>query len=78
MYEPFRIKVVEPLTMTTRAERERLLAAAHFNVFALHAHHVLIDLLTDSGTGAMSSRSGRDHAGRRVLRRRRELLSLQR
>jgi tryptophanase len=53
--EPFRIKVVEPLTMSTPDERRRLLAAAHFNVFNLHAHHVLIDLLTDSGTGAMSS-----------------------
>ena len=53
--EPFRIKVVEPLTMTTAEERGRLLAAAHFNVFSLHAHHVIIDLLTDSGTGAMSS-----------------------
>jgi len=53
--EPFRIKVVEPLTMTTREERERWIAAAHFNVFHLRARHVLIDLLTDSGTGAMSS-----------------------
>ncbi len=53
--EPFRIKVVEPITMSTREERTRFLAAAHFNVFNLHAHHVLIDLLTDSGTGAMSS-----------------------
>jgi len=54
--EPFRIKMVEPIKKTTREEREKLVKEADFNIFKIPAENVFIDMLTDSGTSAMSSK----------------------
>jgi len=54
--ESYKIKVVEPIRRSSREERERWIREAHFNLFQLRSEQVFIDLLTDSGTGAMSDR----------------------
>ena len=54
--EPFKIKTVEPIKFTTKEERLKILKKAHYNLFNVSAENILIDLLTDSGTSAMSSK----------------------
>src|SRR5512134_577626 len=53
--EPFRVQSVYPIRMSSREERERIVREAGYNVFRIPARDVIVDLLTDSGTGAMSS-----------------------
>ena len=54
--EPFKIKTIEPIYLTNREHRQKALKEAHLNLFFIRAEDVIIDLLTDSGTGAMSSK----------------------
>lgn len=56
LFEPFKIKAIEEIPITTKAEREKYIKEANYNLFSLKSEHITIDLLTDSGTTAMSSK----------------------
>lgn len=55
-FEPYKVKMVEPINMSSKQEREQWIKEAHYNLFNLPSERTIIDLLTDSGTGAMSDR----------------------